>query len=149
MLASNFNPETQQGLDDLQEPIDEIVLLGFSRGAFTARAIASFISDVGLLTNIGMESFYGIFGDWMNQDVPARESKWFQETYGKKIKFTDPDYRETLMSVRKALVLNRQTVADLLLALGRIDKMGNENPGHWCVGHSWYAEAKVFAKTDV
>jgi uncharacterized protein (DUF2235 family) len=103
MLTSNFNPETQQGMDDMQQPIDEIVILGFSRGAFTAKAIASLISDVGLLTNIGMESFYGIFGDWMNQGMP-RESKWFEETYGKKIKFTDPEYRETLMSVRKALV---------------------------------------------
>jgi len=66
-LANNYDPETQKDLEDISKPIDDIVLLGFSRGAFTARAIASLVSDVGLLTRIGMESFWGIFGDWMKQ----------------------------------------------------------------------------------
>ncbi|KAF2735839.1 hypothetical protein EJ04DRAFT_434138 [Polyplosphaeria fusca] len=46
---------------------DEIYIIGFSRGAFTARSIASFINDVGLLTPIGMTHFYTIFSDWENQ----------------------------------------------------------------------------------
>jgi uncharacterized protein (DUF2235 family) len=46
---------------------DEIYLIGFSRGSFTARSIASFISDVGLLTPAGMVYFYPIFQDWENQ----------------------------------------------------------------------------------
>ncbi|KAF2463083.1 uncharacterized protein BDR25DRAFT_246524 [Lindgomyces ingoldianus] len=46
---------------------DEIYLIGFSRGAFTARSIASFINDVGLLTKIGLGHFYPIFADWENQ----------------------------------------------------------------------------------
>jgi len=57
-LANNFNPETQADVDDPNVKMDEIVLLGFSRGAFTARAIASMISDVGLLTRKGMEFFW-------------------------------------------------------------------------------------------
>lgn len=57
-LANNFNPETQADVDDQRVKMDEIVLLGFSRGAFTARAIASLISDVGLLTRKGMEHFW-------------------------------------------------------------------------------------------
>ena len=68
-LANNFNPETQEELDDKAKPRDEIIIVGFSRGAFTARAIASIVSDVGLLTSKGMENFWGIFNDWMNQDV--------------------------------------------------------------------------------
>lgn len=36
-------------------PMDEIVIMGFSRGSYTARCIASLISDVGLLTRVGME----------------------------------------------------------------------------------------------
>jgi uncharacterized protein (DUF2235 family) len=68
-LANNFNPETQKELDDKTKPRDEIVIVGFSRGAFTARAIASIVSDVGLLTRKGMENFWGIFNDWLNQDV--------------------------------------------------------------------------------
>ncbi|KAI1393684.1 uncharacterized protein F4822DRAFT_424147 [Hypoxylon trugodes] len=50
---------------------DEIILIGFSRGAFTARSIGGMISDLGLLTREGMEFFYPVFKDmqnWMNQD---------------------------------------------------------------------------------
>jgi uncharacterized protein (DUF2235 family) len=68
-LANNFNPETQKELDDKTKPRDEIVIVGFSRGAFTARAIASIVSDIGLLTREGMENFWGVFNDWLNQDV--------------------------------------------------------------------------------
>ena len=42
-------------------PGDEIFLIGFSRGAFTARSIMSMISSVGLLTVDGMVEFYAIF----------------------------------------------------------------------------------------
>ncbi|KAJ8119815.1 hypothetical protein ONZ43_g3317 [Nemania bipapillata] len=45
---------------------DEIVLLGFSRGAFTARSIGGMISDLGLLTREGMQFFYPIFKDMQN-----------------------------------------------------------------------------------
>lgn len=45
---------------------DEIVLIGFSRGAFTARSIAGMIGDLGLLTREGMEFFYPIFKDMQN-----------------------------------------------------------------------------------
>ncbi|KAI0904072.1 hypothetical protein F4823DRAFT_628908 [Ustulina deusta] len=45
---------------------DEIVLLGFSRGAFTARSIGGMISDLGLLTREGHDYFYPIFKDMQN-----------------------------------------------------------------------------------
>lgn len=98
-VANNFDPQTQQDLDDPSKSIDEIVVLGFSRGAYTARAIATLITDIGLLTKKGMESFWGIFGDWMKQDVKGSESVWFQSTYGKFVPFTDPEYRATLIKV--------------------------------------------------
>lgn len=50
---------------------DEIVLIGFSRGAFTARSIAGMISDVGLLTRDGMEFFLPVFKDmqhWLDYE---------------------------------------------------------------------------------
>lgn len=50
---------------------DEIVLVGFSRGAFTARSVAGLIGNLGLLTREGVENFYPIFKDmqnWMNTD---------------------------------------------------------------------------------
>lgn len=49
---------------------DEIFLLGFSRGAFTARSVGGLIASIGLLTKEGMESFYPIFMDWEHQNNP-------------------------------------------------------------------------------
>ncbi|KAF4632833.1 hypothetical protein G7Y89_g5295 [Cudoniella acicularis] len=96
-LANNFDPQTQAELDNNEAQLNEIVLLGFSRGAFTARAIASLISDIGLLTHIGMEYFWGIFGDWMKQNIAGRESEWFASEFGDKIPFTAPEYRQRLI----------------------------------------------------
>ncbi|KAK2591853.1 hypothetical protein QQS21_010462 [Conoideocrella luteorostrata] len=50
---------------------DEIFLVGFSRGAFTARSVAGMIGNLGLLTREGIEHFYPIFKDmqnWQNGD---------------------------------------------------------------------------------
>lgn len=47
-------------------PGDEIILIGFSRGAFTVRSVASMIRDIGLLTRSGMNYFYPIFKDQEN-----------------------------------------------------------------------------------
>jgi uncharacterized protein (DUF2235 family) len=43
---------------------DEIYLIGFSRGAFTARSVGGLISTLGLLTKEAMSSFYYIFEDF-------------------------------------------------------------------------------------
>ena len=40
---------------------DEIFLVGFSRGAFTARSIGGLIASFGLLTRKGLAQFYPIF----------------------------------------------------------------------------------------
>jgi uncharacterized protein (DUF2235 family) len=48
---------------------DEIILIGFSRGAFTARSIAGLIDTVGLLTRGGMAHFYRIFKDYENMNI--------------------------------------------------------------------------------
>jgi uncharacterized protein (DUF2235 family) len=53
---------------------DEVYIFGFSRGAYTARAISSLISDVGLLTMRGMEYFYEIFEDWKDQNITPKEN---------------------------------------------------------------------------
>ncbi|CAK7200537.1 hypothetical protein SEUCBS139899_003234 [Sporothrix eucalyptigena] len=51
---------------------DRIVLVGFSRGAFTARSVADLVASVGLLTPAGMDRFYDIFEDYENMADPAR-----------------------------------------------------------------------------
>jgi len=42
-------------------PGDEIFLFGFSRGAYTARTVASFIGEIGILNRIDMDHFADIF----------------------------------------------------------------------------------------
>jgi hypothetical protein len=81
-------------------PGDEIFLLGFSRGAFTARSIAGLIATVGLLTRRGMDNFYPIFDDWENQIKPHYKSKWPNLPFPNKPKVTDPTYFEELVKVR-------------------------------------------------
>ncbi|KAH9473234.1 hypothetical protein Pst134EA_000307 [Puccinia striiformis f. sp. tritici] len=41
-------------------PGDEVFLFGFSRGAFTARTIASLIADLGILNSAGMADFHQV-----------------------------------------------------------------------------------------
>ncbi len=58
------------------KPNDEIFLIGFSRGAFTARSIGAIINCIGLLTTKGMSNFYHIFKEWENQDNRRYRSRW-------------------------------------------------------------------------
>lgn len=56
---------------------DDIVLVGFSRGAFTARSIADLIASIGLLNVEGMTYFYPIFEDYENMADEHRSSHDF------------------------------------------------------------------------
>jgi uncharacterized protein (DUF2235 family) len=51
-------------------PGDEIFLMGFSRGAFTARSVAGMLGDMGLLTRTGLPFFGEIFEDYENRHDP-------------------------------------------------------------------------------
>lgn len=75
---------------------DEIFLIGFSRGAFTARSIAAMISNVGLLTVEGMVEFYAIFKDWEHQLDPKYKSRWPDRPFPNKPSVTDPAYGQGL-----------------------------------------------------
>lgn len=46
---------------------DEIILIGFSRGAFTARSVAGLVVSIGLLTREGMNHFFAIYKDNANR----------------------------------------------------------------------------------
>ena len=50
-------------------PGDEIILVGFSRGAYTARCLANLIYDVGILTKRGLTSLDKIYNLWENHLV--------------------------------------------------------------------------------
>jgi uncharacterized protein (DUF2235 family) len=49
---------------------DEIFLVGFSRGAFTARSIGGMICSIGLLKKEAMANFYDVFDDFENAGKP-------------------------------------------------------------------------------
>ena len=62
---------------------DKIFLLGFSRGAFTARSVGGLIGGIGLLEKTGLPFFYLIFKDWENAGV---------KNYKPKIQHVIPDF---------------------------------------------------------
>lgn len=53
------------------------MLVGFSRGAFTARSVADLIASIGLLNTEGMVHFYSIFSDYENMADEYRRSDAF------------------------------------------------------------------------
>ncbi|KAF4552019.1 Alpha/beta hydrolase domain-containing protein 1 [Elsinoe fawcettii] len=73
-LAVNYN-----GVFDLG---DKIFLIGFSRGAYTARNLGGLLSQFGLLKKERIDWFYDIFSDWQNagkaKHKPQFWSKWSQ-----------------------------------------------------------------------
>lgn len=56
---------------------DSIILIGFSRGAFTARSVADMIGSIGLLTPEGLDRFYTIFNDYENMGSKHRDPQEF------------------------------------------------------------------------
>jgi len=56
---------------------DSIILIGFSRGAFTARSVADMIASIGLLTPEGLDNFYSIFNDYENIGSKTRDTDDF------------------------------------------------------------------------
>ncbi|KAI0458317.1 hypothetical protein F5B21DRAFT_22857 [Xylaria acuta] len=80
---------------------DEIVLLGFSRGAFTARSIGGMVSDLGLLTREGMNYFYPIFKDMQN---------WSNEQYDDPfptMPFTNKPKGDNAASIYRELLIEK------------------------------------------
>jgi uncharacterized protein (DUF2235 family) len=89
-LVSNYSEH-----DKLKQP-DSIFLLGFSRGAFTARSIGGFIGAIGILKKIAMPFFYEIFQDWSNAIDAKRPPRFFDTYYklnpGLKKKYPPAEY---------------------------------------------------------
>ncbi|KAF7596932.1 hypothetical protein BBP40_011978 [Aspergillus hancockii] len=50
---------------------DEIFFFGFSRGAYTARAVAGLVLRLGLLTSRGMDNFTMVYNDYYNKNAPS------------------------------------------------------------------------------
>ncbi|KAF2717279.1 hypothetical protein K431DRAFT_288659 [Polychaeton citri CBS 116435] len=74
-LASNYSEHDQL------VPHDSIFLVGFSRGAFTARSIAGLIGAIGVLKRHAMPHFYEIFKDWENAGNPNYQPIFFDNYF--------------------------------------------------------------------
>ncbi|MCJ1469024.1 hypothetical protein MMC07_007656 [Pseudocyphellaria aurata] len=102
-------------------PGDEIFLIGFSRGAFTARSIAGLISCVGLLTTTGMACFYQVFNDWENQATPNFKTKFPDRPFHNRPNVNSSTYRDELLKrglSRLDIPIRAVAVWDTVGALG-------------------------------
>ncbi|KAI0143573.1 hypothetical protein GGR57DRAFT_508048 [Xylariaceae sp. FL1272] len=88
---------------------DEIVLLGFSRGAFTARSVGGMISDLGLLTREGMEYFYPVFKDMQNWRNSKYKDPFPTQPFTNKPKgqHAAANYRERLLEFYNTRLSNK------------------------------------------
>ncbi|KAM0562242.1 hypothetical protein ACHAPJ_002688 [Fusarium lateritium] len=108
---------------------DEIILVGFSRGAFTVRSVAGMIGNLGLLTREGVEFFYPIFKDmqhWMDDDY---EDPFPNIPFPDKPKGKDAadEYRARLEQLGYTRVRREQGQGDLITikAVGVWDTVGS------------------------
>jgi hypothetical protein len=58
---------------NFRESKDEIILVGFSRGAFTVRCFALFITDIGLLRRKALPFLQTLFELWKEKDASIKE----------------------------------------------------------------------------
>ena len=82
---------------------DEIFLVGFSRGAFTARSIAGMIGIIGVLTKAGLPFFAEIFKDFENRYDDNYRPVFRDIPFPDKPNVRDPEYRRGLQKVGLAL----------------------------------------------
>ncbi|KAI1354599.1 hypothetical protein F5Y01DRAFT_311799 [Xylaria sp. FL0043] len=108
---------------------DEIVLLGFSRGAFTARSLGGMISDLGLLTREGHEYFYAIFKDMQNWTNENYDDPFPTVPFTNKPKGEDAAaiYRERLVEKGYSRIKGNDGQGNLIrvLAIGRVNEMSS------------------------
>ncbi|KAF7511361.1 hypothetical protein GJ744_004926 [Endocarpon pusillum] len=71
---------------------DEIFLLGFSRGAWTARSVAGMIGALGLLTRQGLPMFPEIYKDFKHRSDLTYVPRWPDIPFPDKPSFDEPAY---------------------------------------------------------
>ncbi|GAP84728.1 hypothetical protein SAMD00023353_0800290 [Rosellinia necatrix] len=105
-LSNNYN---------FQERQDQIILVGFSRGAFAVQCLASFLSDVGLLeTKYLYHHLRPLFTLWSHQNMTVAKEKL--ETELRKL-------RELPISVIHQVPIKVCAVWDAVSALGGVARL--------------------------
>ncbi|KAL8692106.1 MAG: hypothetical protein Q9218_002802 [Villophora microphyllina] len=75
---------------------DEIFLVGFSRGAFTARSVAGLVAEVGLLTKSGLPDLAEVFKDFQHKRDPNYRPANPNIPFPGKPSASDPSYARTM-----------------------------------------------------
>lgn len=73
-------------------PGDDIFLIGFSRGAWTARSVAGMVGAMGLLTKKGLPYFAEIYHDYKHRNDANYVPRWSDIPFPDKPPFDDPRY---------------------------------------------------------
>ncbi|KAL5403666.1 hypothetical protein PMIN03_009701 [Paraphaeosphaeria minitans] len=122
-LANNYHPG------------DEIFLLGFSRGSFTARAIGGLIGEVGLLTKKGLNALPEVFEDVQHRRDPKYVPKNPDVPFPHKPSASSPRYADELerrgltrLDIRIKVIAVWDTVGSLgTPRFGFLQKLGLQN----------------------
>ncbi|KAF2756846.1 hypothetical protein EJ05DRAFT_440706, partial [Pseudovirgaria hyperparasitica] len=103
---------------------DEIFLVGFSRGAFTARSIAGLIGGFGLLEKEALPYFYDIFLDWEHAGVKGYKPSAMKFITGFELKAVADQGAEYIDAYRTALLERKLTQEVDITAIGVWDTVG-------------------------
>jgi uncharacterized protein (DUF2235 family) len=76
---------------------DEIILIGFSRGAFTARTVAGLIGAIGVLTKRGLSYLPEVYKDVLHRREPDYQSREPDIPFPRKPSASDPRYKQELV----------------------------------------------------
>ncbi|KAI0554544.1 hypothetical protein F4679DRAFT_596478 [Xylaria curta] len=133
-LCNNYNFSSQN---------DEIILVGFSRGAFTVRCLADFISQVGLLQRKTLPFLSVLFQRWMGmKEEPDRERmkseiRKMNQTFSVPVKITVLAEWDTVSAIghvgwRKKFSFMKETVPEnvqnAFLAIALNERRGSFKP---------------------
>lgn len=100
---------------------DEIILLGFSRGAFTARSISTLIKQLGLLTPRGLGHLVEICDDWEHQLSEHYKTPYPNSPWKNRPNFASREYYDKLHELkmtRRNIPIKCVGVWDTVGALG-------------------------------
>ncbi|PKX89220.1 T6SS phospholipase effector Tle1-like catalytic domain-containing protein [Aspergillus novofumigatus IBT 16806] len=97
---------------------DKIYFFGFSRGAYTARAVAGLVSQWGLLTPRGMDNFALVYDDFYNHkiivgvwDTVGFQKAWLGRDSGEKLELRNTILHENVRCAYHALSLDEERTA--------------------------------------
>lgn len=104
---------------------DQIFMIGFSRGAYTARSVAGMVACLGLLTKSAMTYFYQVFEDFENAGDSTYVPKLPKYYPGFEVKVPVKNLNEYLQAYAAELRRHKLTREVRIKAVGVWDTVGS------------------------